>query len=172
MTRLHKPVLVLNASYEPLHIAPARRAMTLLCKEVAIIVEHTGEELRPGFMVPRVIRLRSYRHIPVRVQVMSRANIYARDRNVCQYCGETFARIELTLDHIKPRSKGGRNAWDNLVTCCQPCNRRKADRTPEEAGMMLLHRPRPATVHTSRHVLRTMGKEDPVWRRYLYYESA
>jgi 5-methylcytosine-specific restriction endonuclease McrA len=171
MSRLHKPVLVLNASFEPLHIAPARRALTLLCKEVAIVVEHTGEELRPGYMVPRVIRLKTYRHIPVRVQVLSRVNIYARDRNMCQYCGVVFARIGLTLDHIVPRSKGGRNSWENLVTCCQPCNRKKADRTLEECGMTLLHRPRPANVHTSRHVLRTMGAEDPVWRRYLYYES-
>jgi 5-methylcytosine-specific restriction endonuclease McrA len=166
---LNKPCLVLNASFEALHVCPARRAMTLICKEVAVIVEHTGEELRPGYMVPRVIKLRTYRHIPVRVQVLSRQNIYARDRNTCQYCGRVFARIELTLDHITPRSRGGRNSWENLVTCCTPCNRKKADQTLDESGMTLLHRPRPASVHTSRHVLRTMGADDPVWQRYLYY---
>jgi len=109
--------------------------------------------------------------VPVRLQVTTRRNILMRDAYRCQYCGVKFHGGDLTLDHVIPRARGGRNVWENLVACCHKDNHRKADRTPEEAGMELLRRPLPASVHTSRFILRTMGLEVNEWSRYLYADS-
>jgi 5-methylcytosine-specific restriction endonuclease McrA len=141
-------------------------------KDRAIIQEHAGHEVCRGIMLPSVIRLKEYRYIPVRVQILSRKNILLRDRHICQYCAKKFQAGELTLDHIVPKSKGGKDTWANLVACCGPCNKKKADKTLEECGMTLLHKPRPASIHTSRFVLKSMGEEDPLWRPYLYFDSA
>lgn len=169
MSLINKAVLVLNASYEPVSISSARRALTLIVKGAAIIEEDYGREVYPGILLPCVIRLRQYKRVPMRITVLTRKNIYARDHHRCQYCGEKFAPIKLTLDHILPESRGGKFSWDNLVACCTPCNRRKADRTPEEAEMTLLHKPRMMTIHTSRMILRLVGlEEDLRWHRYLY----
>jgi 5-methylcytosine-specific restriction endonuclease McrA len=166
---VNKAVLVLNASYEPVSISSARRALTLMVKGAAHVEEHYGREVYPGILLPCVIRLRNYKRIPIRVSVLTRKNIYARDRHICQYCGDKFDPRRLTLDHIVPESRGGPFSWSNLVACCVPCNRRKADRTPEEAGMALLHKPRPMSVHTSRYILRLVGlEEDARWAKYLY----
>jgi 5-methylcytosine-specific restriction endonuclease McrA len=131
----------------------------------------TNKMIYPGIYLPNVIRLRTYRHIPVRLQVVTRKNIYLRDANTCQYCGSKLKSDDLTLDHIIPKSRGGKSSWDNMVACCRVCNSRKDNRTPEEAGMPLLHRPLPATVHTGRHVLRSMGLEVQEWGRYLFADS-
>lgn len=166
---INRACLVLNASYEPVSISSARRAITLLVKGAAHIEEDYGREVYPGLMLPSVIRLRNYRHIPMRITVLTRKNIYARDHNTCQYCGVKQSPMKLTLDHIIPESKGGRFSWDNLVAACTPCNRQKADKSLEESGMMLLHRPRPMTVHTSRYLIRLIGmEEDKRWAKYLY----
>lgn len=172
MTMMRKPVLQLNASYEAIRIVSARRALTLLTKGVAVVEVPTDRMVYPGIYLPSVIRLRVYKHIPIRMQLVTRRNLYARDSYRCQYCGERFRGEELTLDHVTPRARGGKNAWENLVTACKKCNHRKADRTPEEAAMPLLRRPLPLTVHTSRHVLRAMGSEVQEWSRYLYHDSA
>ena len=169
---INKAVLVLSASFEPVSIRSARRALTLVCKDRAVIQEHTGREIYPGIMFPSVIRLKSYTYIPIRVQVLSRKNIMLRDRYTCQYCDKVFPASQLTMDHIMPQSRGGKDTWANLVCACQFCNRKKADRTPEEAGMMLRHRPRPASIHTSRFILKSLGQEDPKWRPYLYFDSS
>jgi hypothetical protein len=163
--------LLLNASYEPLRIISARRALTLITKGKAAVELPTSKMIYPGVFLPSVIRLRTYKRIPIRMQIVTRKNLYLRDAHTCQYCGHLFNTLELTLDHIIPRSKGGSNSWDNLVAACAPCNRKKDDRTPEEAGMMLLHRPLPASVHTGRHVLRSQGLETKEWGRYLYADS-
>jgi len=166
---VNKAVLVLNASYEPVSISSARRALTLVVKGAAHVEEDYGREVYPGIQLPCVIRLRQYKRVPMRVTVLTRKNIYARDHYTCQYCAQKFAPINLTLDHIMPESRGGRFSWDNLVACCQKCNRKKADRTPEEAGLVLLHKPRPMTVHTSRYLIRLIGlEEDSRWAKYLY----
>jgi 5-methylcytosine-specific restriction endonuclease McrA len=170
-TLMKKPVLVLNASYEPIRIVPARRALTLICKGAAMVEQPTRIEVYPGITLPSVIRLRTYRHIPIRLQIVSRKNIYIRDGHRCGYCGQQFKGDELTLDHIQPRSRGGKNDWSNLVTCCRKDNHRKADRTPEEAGMKLLRKPLPATVHTGRGLLRSMALEVGAWEKYLYSDS-
>jgi 5-methylcytosine-specific restriction endonuclease McrA len=164
-------VLVLNSSFEAISIAPLRRALILLVKDAALIQEHTGREIHAGIMWPSVIRLKRYRHVPHRVQVLTRKNIFVRDGYACQYCGETFSAIELTLDHVLPRSRGGLSTWENLVSCCQRDNRRKADRTPEEAEMPLLRRPRPVTIHTARGILRSQGEAEKPWAKYLYFDN-
>lgn len=162
-------VLQISAAYEPMALCSARRALTLVVKDKAIVVESMDREVRPGMPYPSVIRLREFRHVPHKMQTLSRKNILLRDRHICQYCWKKFQPGELTLDHVMPESRGGRASWDNLVACCQKCNRTKADRTPEESGMTLLHKPRPATIHTARHLLRSMGVDKPQWQKYMHY---
>src|ERR1700732_2984162 len=146
---LHAPVLVLNASYEPINVCAARRAIVLVLKGVAMTEEENGHFLhaaRVAMRVPSVIRLLEYRRIPHQSRALSRKNILLRDRNTCQYCSTTLPSGELTLDHVIPRSRGGLSTWENLVACCHPFNR-----------------------HTSRHIMRLMGHSDDKWRKYLFY---
>jgi 5-methylcytosine-specific restriction endonuclease McrA len=170
--RLHRPVLVLNSSYEPINVCAARRALVLVLKGVAATEEHASTHVhsaRQAMNVPSVIRLLEYRRIPHQTRGLSRKNILMRDRYTCQYCLKTFNSGELTLDHVMPRSRSGETTWENLVACCHPCNNRKGNRTPEEAGMRLARAPRPFSLHTSRHLMRLLGKSDDQWRKYLFY---
>ena len=124
------PVLVLNASYEPINVCAARRALVLVLKGVAMTEEENGHFLhaaRVAMRVPSVIRLLEYRRIPHQSRALSRKNILLRDRNTCQYCATVLPSGELTLDHVIPRSRGGSSTWENLVACCHPCNRRKGN---------------------------------------------
>src|SRR5258707_6701451 len=142
---LHLPVLVLNASYEPINICAARRAIVLVLKGVAMTEEEKGHFLqaaRLALRVPSVIRLLEYRRIPHQTRALSRKNILLRDRNTCQYCGELLSSGDLTLDHVVPRSRGGASTWENLVACCHLCNRQKANQFPIQAGMKLMRQPR------------------------------
>lgn len=169
---MQEPVLVLNATFEPINVTAVRRAMVLLLKGVAQAEELNHSEVHSTtrtLRVPSVIRLLAYRHIPQQSRALSRKNILLRDRNTCQFCGCPFPASELTLDHVVPRSRGGRSSWDNLVACCYQCNNRKGDRTPEEAGLELVRRPRPFTLHTSRQLMRLIGHKDEKWRKYLFY---
>lgn len=169
---MHEPVLVLNATYEPINVTAVRRAMVLLLKGVAQAEEMHSSEVHSAahaHKVPSVIRLLAYRHIPQQSRALSRKNILLRDRNTCQFCGRIFPSSELTLDHVVPRSRGGRSSWENLVACCYRCNNSKGDRTPEEAGLKLARRPRPFTLHTSRQLMRLIGHRDERWRKYLFY---
>jgi 5-methylcytosine-specific restriction endonuclease McrA len=169
---MQEPVLVLNATFEPINVTAVRRAMVLMIKGVAQAEEinhmqvHSVSRVLP---VPSVIRLLAYRHIPQQTRALSRKNILLRDRNTCQFCSRTLPAAELTLDHVVPRSRGGRSSWENLVTCCYQCNNSKGDRTPEEAGFALTRRPRPFTLHTSRQLMRLIGNQDEKWRKYLFY---
>jgi len=169
---MQDPVLVLNATFEPINVTAVRRALVLLIKGVAqaeelntSVVHSTSRTLR----VPSVIRLLAYRHIPQQTRALSRKNILLRDHNTCQFCGRVFPASDLTLDHVLPRSRGGRSSWENLVACCYACNNRKGDRTPEEAGLRLTRRPRPFTLHTSRQLMRLIGNKDEKWRKYLFF---
>lgn len=171
--RMHQPVLVLNASYEPINICAARRALVLVLKGVASAEEitiHTIRASRNTFPVPSVIRLLEYRRIPHQTRALSRKNIMMRDRYTCQYCHRTSPVHDLTLDHVVPRSRGGETTWENLVACCHGCNNRKGSRTPDEANMNLLRAPRPFSLHTSRHLMRLLAKSEEPWRKYLFYE--
>ena len=172
MDRLQRPVLVLNASFEPINICGARRALVLVLKGVAAAEEVSGQLVhasRVALRLPSVIRLLEYRRIPHQTRSLSRKNILMRDRYMCQYCHRTLPSSELTLDHVVPRSRAGETAWENLVACCHVCNNRKGSRTPDEAGMKLARLPRPFSLHTSRHLMRMLGKGDDQWRKYLFY---
>ena len=176
---VNKAVLVLNASYEAVSITRAKNALKLLVKGSAVAEEDYGVEVYPGIQLPCVIRLRNYKKIPIRISILTRSNIYARDHYRCQYCGAKEGstvqvngmpqKVVLTLDHVLPSSRGGGFIWENLVSCCKSCNVKKNDRTPEEAEMPLLKPPGRLTVHTSSALLRLIGlEEDARWRRYLF----
>ncbi|MGD0911119.1 MAG: HNH endonuclease [Terracidiphilus sp.] len=170
---LQMPVLVLNASYEPINICGARRALVLVLKGIARTEEEHGLTLhaqRSHVPMPSVIRLLEYRRIPHQTRALSRKNILLRDRNTCQYCAETLPPSELTLDHVIPRSRGGNSTWENLVACCHGCNRHKGNRMLNEIDdMILLREPRPFSLHTSRQIMRMLGRSDDRWRKYLFY---
>ena len=161
-------VLILNASYEPLHVCSVKRAITLLMQEVAERVLDGDRVLRtPSLVVPvpSVIRLRRYIRRPHRQRVaFNRKNVFRRDDHSCQYCGTRGH--DLTLDHVLPRSRGGPTSWENVVACCRRCNASKRDRTPEEARMFLRRRPRaPAFMFTSAYGV--LPDVDPAWEAYL-----
>ena len=136
-------VLVLNASYEPLNVTSVRRAHVLVFKGKAEVIEDLGKPLRSAtsrFVWPHVIRLLSYVRVPKAIQrKISRRALFARDEWRCQYCGSDG---KLTLDHVVPRSRGGKSVWENVVASCAPCNMRKGNRTPEEVQMHLIRPPR------------------------------
>ena len=170
---MQMPVLVLNASYEPINICGARRALVLVLKGVAKTEEEHGLMLhaqRNRKAMPSVIRLLEYRRIPHQTRALSRKNILLRDRNTCQYCSVVLPSSELTLDHVIPRSRGGNSTWENLVACCHSCNRRKGNRMLHELDdMKLLKEPRSFSLHTSRQIMRMLGRGDDRWRKYLFY---
>jgi 5-methylcytosine-specific restriction endonuclease McrA len=113
-----------------------------------------------------VVRLLIYRRVPRQNRAVSRRSIMLRDRHTCQYCRRAFEARKLTLDHVVPRSRGGAGTWENLVACCHPCNNRKADRTPAEAGMMLERKPAQIGIHAKYRL--TIGAEEPAWDAYLF----
>jgi len=159
---LSTKVLVLNRSYLPVHVTSVKRAFALLYqgvaravdeqyrtfdfdswRDLAIELHHERLGTVGGVIrVPRVLLLIAYERVPKRHVRFSRFNIFARDGNTCQYCGRRFTRTDLNLDHVTPRSRGGLSTWENIVCSCHVCNRRKGGRTPEEAGMHLVRRPR------------------------------
>lgn len=163
------PVLVLNAAYEALTICSAKKALKLWAKKKAEIQEVYDHPFYRGMLLPAVIRLVHYRHIPPRKYEVSRKNILMRDRHTCQYCRKKFPPAKLELEHVLPRSRGGGSTWDNLVASCHTCNNRKANRTPDEAGMPLMVRPKSMNLHVARNMIRNMGEEESTWRHYLYY---
>jgi 5-methylcytosine-specific restriction endonuclease McrA len=143
------PVLVLNATYEPINVCTVRRAAVLLIKEKAEIVERGAWPLRSEHTAmprPVVIRLLSYVRVPrdPHKRRITRRAVFARDGWKCQYCGSAGT---LTVDHVIPRSKGGDSSWENIVASCAPCNRRKGDRLPAQAGMHPRHRPTAPNAH-------------------------
>lgn len=136
--------LVLDATYFPVQIIDWKKAMVLFFTERAEVVDyHEDIEIRStsqSFKLPKVLRL--FQKVNQLTQVkFNRSNIFHRDKYLCQYCGEKFQEVELTLDHVLPKSRGGRTDWENIVTSCHSCNNRKADRTPEECGFILLKKP-------------------------------
>jgi 5-methylcytosine-specific restriction endonuclease McrA len=165
---INRLVLVLNASYEPVTICSARRALTLVMKGAAIVEEVSAFTIRTPRItipVPSVVRLRTYRKVPRVKRSVSRKGILLRDLSRCQYCCGRFEPRELTLDHVVPRSRGGASSWENLVAACFRCNNRKGSRTPEEAGMQLMRAPRPIGIHAKHRLL---GGDERVWDKYLF----
>lgn len=163
-------VLVLNASYEPLSVISVRRAVVLLLKEKAQVVEAAEAWIRAqhwAIQQPLVIRLVYYVRIPHRLSLpLSRRTLLARDGYACQYCGKQPDRTELTIDHVLPRCRGGQSTWSNMVAACARCNQVKGDRTPQEADMPLRSMPR-----KPRYVALTLlgdGRQHEVWNKYIY----
>ncbi|BCJ28818.1 HNH endonuclease [Actinocatenispora sera] len=134
-------VLVLNADLGPLHRVPIQHAIRMLCRKVAVVHEAVPDQLLGIYPLPKVVRL--VRYVVTRWRfsagpAWSRRGLMARDGHRCGYCGDPAS----TVDHILPRSRGGKNTWRNTVAACSGCNQRKGDRTPDEAGMRLRVVPR------------------------------
>ena len=142
--------LVLNAAYEPIHLVSWQKAMCLVFTAKAEIVaeyDHMVRSVTHLFKLPSVVRLKRYVRTFKRTMNArcTRRNVLMRDRYKCQYCGISCSISTITIDHVMPRSRGGKTVWDNVVAACHPCNRRKADRTPMEAGLPLLKIPKRPT---------------------------
>jgi len=176
-TILHSRVLLLNGStWEPLSVITVPRAMNLLLAGKAIIVEESGKfirTVREKFSVPSVIALRTYINVPRRRAHWSRRGVLIRDDYTCIYCGiqpgeiqrgKILAKGDFTIDHILPKSRGGRDTWSNTACACANCNHRKGDRLPHEAGMKM--RWEPKTPRTSYLVI-ALGTGPSVWKRYV-----
>ncbi len=159
---LNSSVLVLNRGFFPVHVTNVRRAFCLLYSGMARAINEQYEtfdypswsalavavgEDAVGVVgslvkVPRVVVLVAYDRVPRRNVRFSRRNIFVRDRNTCQYCGQSFPTSDLNLDHVIPRSQGGTSSWENIVCSCVPCNKRKGGNHPGQAGMRLISSPR------------------------------
>ncbi|MBC7246515.1 MAG: HNH endonuclease [Actinobacteria bacterium] len=157
-------VLVLNASYQPLNLVNLRRAVVLVLKNKAEVIEEGdgvlhSERLEMPF--PSVIRLVYYVNVPYRTVSLNRRAVFARDNHTCQYCG---GRAE-SIDHVVPRSRGGEHSWENVVAACRRCNTRKMNRLPAEAGLKLLRKPSEPRDHV--WFLSLAGEIHPTWEPYL-----
>jgi len=188
-------VLVLNKHWAAIRVVSARRALCMIFKHIAEIVACEEQQytcydfeswrelsefkakyerdhhdwircVKFELAVPRIIRLLFYERLPRTAVKFTRRNIYARDRNRCQYCGKKFPTAELSLDHVIPRSRGGQAAWENIVCCCVKCNVRKGGRSPAEAGLRLIAdpvKPKRSPIIT----LRLTSEKYASWRQFL-----
>ncbi len=192
---LDASVLVLNKYYAAIRVVNVRRALSLVYRDLAEVVHvedgaFTGHDFeswrevsqaRAGYQrhghdwircvrfelaVPRIIRLLIYERLPRQSVKFNRRNIYARDSSRCQYCGSRLPTSELSLDHVVPRSQGGKSTWDNIVCCCIRCNVRKGGRRPEEAHMRLITKPvkpkRPPAI-----TVRLTSEKYASWKQFL-----
>ncbi len=170
-------VLLLNGNnWEPLAIISIPRAINLLLAEKAVVVEQTGRVLRTvasTFPVPSVIALRTYINVPRRKAQWSRKGILARDNFTCIYCGarpgdvvrgHIITKTDLTVDHLLPRSRGGRDIWSNTACACYSCNHRKGNRLPEEAGMKLMWEPK---IPRTSYLVIAVGSGPDAWKQYV-----
>lgn len=189
-------VLVLNRSWIAIHVSSAKRALSLLYQDLARAVHPVDytlydfanwcelSETKDGYhdavlsqgrfihtptmriRVPEVIILNAFNGFVRREVRFSRRNIFERDKNKCQYCGRPFPKPDLTIDHVVPRSRGGRDTWENLVLACVPCNVRKGNRTPDEAKMPLVRKPvKPSWL--PRFGTRIPAHELTSWQRFV-----
>ncbi len=164
---MNTPVLVLNANFEPLNVCSTARAMGLILVGKAEIIQNGRGVIRTPtrtYERPSVIRLQYMVHRPRPRVRLNKREIFRRDGYRCQYCGRVSAH--LTLDHVVPKNRGGKYTWDNLVSACPQCNRRKGNRTPKEAGMKLRRlpaEPRATALYLYGHYL----KQNEEWARYL-----
>ena len=168
--------LLLNASYEPLRVITWQKAIVLLVKgkvEVIASYDRRIRGVRISLVLPSVLRLvrrvrvaRRFHQVP-----FSRSNIYLRDKYRCQYCAKRFRASELTFDHVVPVSRGGRQVWENIVTCCIDCNRKKGGRTPREARLTLVRQPRRPSYLPAHAITYGMNEVPNSWRDYLSWSG-
>jgi len=184
---LSAPVLLLNRHYAPVSVTTARRGMVLLFGGSAVALDEDGaahdftkwralpvretDDRLPivgGLLrVPRVLHLLRYDRAPRFGVRLTRRNLLLRDAYRCQYCGEEPGVRELNVDHVMPRSRGGRDTWDNLVISCRECNLRKGKHTPDEAGMQLLRKPVKPGWSTAAHIVLTTRAPFTEWHPFL-----
>lgn len=163
-------VLVLDMHYRPHRIVSWERAICMMVDEKVDVVEEFDEVIRSpsiSIRMPAVIRMRRKAKLKNYTVRFSRTNVMTRDAYQCQYCEGIFDAKDLNLDHVWPRSRGGKTCWENIVASCYDCNAKKGDQTPEEAGMKLVRQPRrPAwlPITTRRFNVRSMPE---IWRPYL-----
>jgi 5-methylcytosine-specific restriction endonuclease McrA len=167
---MSRQVLVLNQNYEPMSVCTARRAFVLVFLGKAEVVEQ-DEQLRIHsayrmWPLPSVVRLGTYIRVPQKRILLSRKNILKRDGHRCMYCGTSDGRM--TVDHVVPRLRGGRDSWENLVCACHRCNNLKGNRTPDEARMPL--RGRASRPNHITFIQRFIGIRDNRWRPYLFLD--
>lgn len=187
---LDQPTLVLNRNWQPVGVASVARSLVMLWNEVARVVEPDEFRLyswdewtsqapppdgpclrtaRLRLRIPEVVCLARYDRLPGQAVTFSRRNVAKRDHHTCQYCGTQPGWEAITIDHVVPRSQGGMSNWTNCVAACVPCNARKADRTPEQAGMRLRKHPaRPDWKPL--YAIRSDRVES--WSRFLTHEPA
>lgn len=164
--------MLLNITYEPLRVISWQKAITLLTLgKVEVIEEYEQEVHSVSFSIKlpsvvRLLRLVKWREGPVK---FSRKNIYTRDQGMCQYCGKSLRRQEITYDHVIPKSQGGKTSWENVVTCCLDCNSRKGGKTPKQAGMKLLNPPKRPKWNMSLRITIGLKNTPNSWRDYLYW---
>jgi 5-methylcytosine-specific restriction endonuclease McrA len=183
MSSLDHKTLILNKSWQPVHITTVRNALVLLFKGAAKAVCHETFQVYDfedwlrippngnGFVstskfvvsAPHAVILNNYDKMPT-IHSFSKRNVFKRDRYTCQYCGKQ--EHDLTLDHVTPRSKGGASEWTNIVTACVKCNRTKADRTPKEAKMKLITKPYKPDLNLTA-ILHKQAEHNPVWGRFI-----
>lgn len=169
-------ILVLDQGYQPLNIVGLRKAIGYILKGKVEVLEEYDDEIRTmtvTLKVPAVVRLLKAISGRARRQGVkfSRMNVMARDNHTCQYCGEKRVVSALTFDHVVPKGQGGETSWENIVTACRPCNLRKGNRTPEEAGMGLRRKPqKPRSMPEI--MFRLQGGTLPdLWASWVYWNT-
>lgn len=172
---MHGHTLLLNASYEALEVIDWTRAVTLYYRgKVEIVASHDRviRSVSVTLQMPSIVRLlRFVKRRQVEGVRFCRANVYGRDAYTCQYCGQQGAVETLTYDHVVPQAQGGQKSWSNIVTACIRCNRKKDDRTPEQAGMALLRVPRRPHANAAVRVTLGLRQTPDSWRDYLFLSA-
>lgn len=158
---------MLNQNYEPLSVCNVKKAIMLLFLRKAELIEaSSGKVIRSvslSMPFPSVVRLSAFVRVPYKKIILSRKNILRRDNHRCQYCGST---VNLTIDHIIPKSKGGDETWENLITACIKCNNKKGDRSPEDSRMVLRTKPKKPSHIT--FIKNFAGDVEDDWKPYLF----
>lgn len=188
---LDQPVLVLNRLWQAVNTCSVRRAFTLLYQGHAQVVSAEDgsnfsthdyrswwdiSQARPepdmvrtisfSIRIPRIIVLLIFERLPKKEVKFTRHNVFERDKNTCQYCGKIFERTDLNLDHVMPRDRGGQTTWENIVCSCIPCNTKKGNRLPPEAGMHLIRKPKRPKWRPFVNVTVTRHPHDS-WKHFL-----
>ena len=166
--------LLLNASYEPLRVITWQKAVILLVKDKVEVISSYDRRIRGvriSLELPSVLRLLRRVRVTRRFHQgpFSRSNIYLRDKYRGQYCAQRYPASKLTFDHVVPVSQGGRKVWENIVTCCIECNRKKGGKTPREAGLSLVRSPRRPSYLPAYAITYGMNEVPNSWRDYLYW---
>ena len=164
---LGRKVLVLNQSYEPLMIINAKRAIVLVIKDKVEMLEKYREcihSISNTFDLPSVVKLNFYVHIKYKDIILTRKNLLKRDDNRCQYCNKN--KYPLTIDHVVPKDRGGKDTWENLVAACRKCNTKKGNSLLKNIDMQLLKKPRkPSKIF---HLQSYVNKNQDNWKQYLF----